>query len=108
MSFGAGPEKCYDGFCIKSKDNLHTFPGLRVLPRPELDPASKHDHDAWLQEYEQWGGFKCPCGRGYFCHQHGSWISGGEVGSGAAAASDNQTQDSCQAYHYGGQSTRTR
>jgi hypothetical protein len=62
----------------------------------------KDDHDAWLQEYDEWGALKCPCGRGYFCREHGSWISGEEVGSGIAAASDKQKQGSCPAYHYGG------
>jgi hypothetical protein len=82
-------------------------PGLQVRPRPEPMLATKDDHDAWLQEYEQWGKLKCPCGRGYFCRMHGSWISGDEVGSGIAAPWNEQKQGSCPNYHYGGQRPST-
>jgi hypothetical protein len=91
-----------------SRSNLREMvPGLQVRPRPEPEPAMKDDHDAWLQEYEQWGKLKCPCGRGYFCRVHGSWISGDEVSSGIAGAWNEQKQGSCPSYHYGGQRPNT-
>ncbi|KAI6085113.1 hypothetical protein F4821DRAFT_279657 [Hypoxylon rubiginosum] len=77
------------------------FPNLDVFPRPEPEPANKDDHDIWLQEYEKWGSLKCPCGRGYFCRCHGSWVSGLEVGSGKAPTWDQQKRDLCPDYHYG-------
>ncbi|KAJ7291585.1 hypothetical protein C8J57DRAFT_1458384 [Mycena rebaudengoi] len=80
------------------------FPSLHVLPRPEPESASgslKDAHDAWAVEYQQWGALKCPCGRGYFCRLHGSWISGEEVGSGAAATCEMQRPGSCPGYHSG-------
>jgi len=87
---------------VTKKDIHAMFPGLQARPRPEPNLSVKDNHDAWLQEYHHWGALKCPCGRGYFCRAHGSWISGEEVGSGAAVASDEQQQGSCPAYHYGG------
>lgn len=78
------------------------YPRLAVLPRPEPAADTKESHDGWQQEYEQWGTIMCPCGRGYFCRQHGSWISGEEVGTGVAAAQTAQAGGSCPSYHYGG------
>ncbi|KAH8688944.1 hypothetical protein GQ44DRAFT_765612 [Phaeosphaeriaceae sp. PMI808] len=96
------PPACGSADCWVNRGNLHkVFPGLQVRPRPEPNPAVKDDHDTWLQEYNQWGALKCPCGRGYFCREHGSWISGEEVGSGIAATSDEQKPGSCPAYHCG-------
>jgi len=97
------PPECGSANCRRvDRDNIHEmFPGLQLRPRPEPNPAVKDDHDTWSQEYNRWGALKCPCGRGYFCREHGSWISGEDVGSGIAAASDEQKQGSCPAYHYG-------
>ncbi len=80
------------------------FPDLVHRPRPEPNPAEKGDHGAWLNEYKEWGALTCPgsCEKGYFCRQHGSWISGREVADGVAAPASSQAQDTCPAYHYGG------
>lgn len=78
------------------------YPELRVRPRPEPDKMRMDDHDAWADEYKHWGALRCPCGRGYFCREHGDWISGDEVGSGTAVAADTQKHGLCPSYHYGG------
>ncbi|KAI1170613.1 hypothetical protein F4777DRAFT_105042 [Nemania sp. FL0916] len=76
------------------------FPGIKVLPRPQPDPAIGDDYNAWLQEYDQWRELRCSCGRGYFCRQHGSWISGNDVKSGRAADVNEQNTGSCPSSHY--------
>ncbi|KAJ7291576.1 hypothetical protein C8J57DRAFT_1587913 [Mycena rebaudengoi] len=97
--------QCADAGCKTTKANIRQmFPGLHVLPRPEPESSSgslKDAHDAWAVEYQQWGALKCPCGRGYFYRLHGSWISGEEVGSGAAATCEMQRPGSCPGYHSG-------
>lgn len=77
------------------------FPELRVRPRPEPKGTTKDDHDAWTKEYQQWGHLTCPCFRGYFCREHGSWIPGADVGSGLAPPLNEQKPGRCPAYHYG-------
>lgn len=68
--------------CEMRQDNLHgVFPGRQVRPRPQPTPTTKDNHNAWLQELFQAVALKCPSGRGYFCREHGSWISSEEVGS---------------------------
>ncbi|CAH0019508.1 unnamed protein product [Clonostachys rhizophaga] len=42
----------------------------------------------------------CDCGRGYFCREHGDWISGPEVGSGIAPSREDQKHGFCPANHY--------
>ncbi|KAK3303840.1 uncharacterized protein B0T15DRAFT_285848 [Chaetomium strumarium] len=82
--------------CVSTKNNLHEmFPDLEVLPRPEPNYASKEEHISWQQEYEQWRGLRCGCGRGYFCREHGSWISGLEVGSKVAVTWEQQQRGLC-------------
>ncbi|KAJ9132663.1 hypothetical protein NKR19_g9228 [Coniochaeta hoffmannii] len=78
------------------------FPDLKVLPRPEPESAAQEAHDAWQQEYEQWQRLRCGCGRGYFCREHGTWISGPEVGSEVAVTWEQQQRGSCPEYHYRG------
>jgi hypothetical protein len=97
------PKPCGDGGC-KSPENKpkEVFPDLKVLPRPEPDSAMKDDHDAWLQEYDQWCALRCPCGRGYFCREHGSWTSKDDIASGIATTAEEQKKGSCPYYHYGG------
>ncbi|KAJ8130996.1 hypothetical protein O1611_g2630 [Lasiodiplodia mahajangana] len=95
--------ECDDAGCKKPDDPKKMFPGLEVLPRPEPNPALKGDHDSWLQEYNQWSVLRCPCGRGYFCREHGSWITKEDVIAGTAATADEQKKGSCPTYHYEGQ-----
>ncbi|KAJ8122471.1 hypothetical protein ONZ43_g1345 [Nemania bipapillata] len=96
---------CADNICKNSPpEPKELFPDLQVLPRPEPDPAMKDDHDAWLQEYDQWRALRCACGRGYFCREHGSWVSKDDIRSGVAATADEQKKGSCPSYHYGGYS----
>ncbi|KAI1125327.1 hypothetical protein F5Y10DRAFT_247407 [Nemania abortiva] len=93
---------CGDGNCYVMDNPKEIFPDLEVLPRPEPDLAMKEDHAAWLQEYDQWRALRCPCGRGYFCREHGSWVSKDDVIAGMAATADEQEKGSCPSYHYGG------
>ncbi|RSL81983.1 hypothetical protein CEP52_017075 [Fusarium oligoseptatum] len=78
------------------------FPTLTALPSPEPPANDSDDYTRWVKECEQWGSLRCQCGRGYFCREHGDWISGEEVGSGLAVAGDQQQPGSCPSYHYGG------
>jgi hypothetical protein len=80
------------------------FPALKVLPRPEPAEGSSEDHKHWLEESEKWTSLRCKCGRGYFCREHGDWISGNEVGAGKAVTGDQQQPGSCPSYHYDGES----
>ncbi len=96
-------QKCWHGRCAATKQNLpETFPELKSRPRPEPDSPTGSDHDAWKAEYEQWGALRCSCGRGYFCREHGSWISGEEVGSDMAPPGEKQQRGQCPSYHYTG------
>jgi hypothetical protein len=79
------------------------FPNLTALPRPEPSVVETDDHGHWLKECEQWASLRCACGRGYFCREHGDWVSGEEVGSGAAIAADQQQPGCCPHYHYTGE-----
>ncbi|KAI0546379.1 hypothetical protein F4679DRAFT_598710 [Xylaria curta] len=88
---------CGDGDCREPEE---MFPDLQVIPRAEPDPSMKDDHDAWLLEYEQWRELTCPCGRGYFCREHGRWISKDDVISEKALTKDEQKKDGCPSYHY--------
>ncbi|KAI0893657.1 hypothetical protein F4806DRAFT_504073 [Annulohypoxylon nitens] len=91
---------CMHGSCRVNKNDMpEKFPALKVFPRPE-PPIDQDDHESWIREYNQWGSLRCACGRGYFCREHGDWISGEEVGSGLAVAGDNQKRGSCPIYHY--------
>ncbi|KAI0109004.1 hypothetical protein GGR51DRAFT_514008 [Nemania sp. FL0031] len=94
--------ECGDGNCIIPGNPKRMFPGLEVVPRPEPDPSMKEVHDVWLQEYDQWRMLRCPCGRGYFCREHGSWISKDDVVSGTAASADEQKKGACPGHHYEG------
>ncbi|PNP73790.1 hypothetical protein FNYG_12980 [Fusarium nygamai] len=76
------------------------FPTLKVLPRPEPAEGSSEDHKRWLEESEKWTSLRCKCGRGYFCREHGDWISGNDVGAGKAVTGDQQQPGSCPSYHY--------
>lgn len=79
------------------------FPSLTAFPRPEPSVVGTEDHDHWLKEYKQWASLRCRCGRGYFCREHGDWVSGEEVGSGTAIGADQQQLGSCPHYHYTGE-----
>ncbi|KAK3989752.1 hypothetical protein QBC44DRAFT_369812 [Cladorrhinum sp. PSN332] len=93
---------CLAALCLVTIHNLHEFfPSIQFHPRPPPSPASGKEYDAWLKEYEQWGALRCPCGNGYFCREHGSWISGAEVTSGTTCTAEEQKQGSCPSYHYG-------
>lgn len=76
------------------------FPQLKVYPRPEPDISRVDEHRAWKKEYDQWVNIRCPCGRGYFCREHGDWISGDEVGAKGAVNADAQQPGSCPRSHY--------
>ncbi|KAI1746679.1 hypothetical protein F4782DRAFT_42104 [Xylaria castorea] len=95
---------CGDGDCIEAPVKpKEVFPDLKVLPRPEPDNTMKSDHDAWLLEYDQWRALSCPCGRGYFCREHGSWITKDDIISGIAPTADAQKKGTCPSYHLGEQ-----
>ncbi|KAK4223969.1 hypothetical protein QBC38DRAFT_486553 [Podospora fimiseda] len=98
--------QCFTMHCVQGndpkKETLHTvFPELHVRPRPRPVNASKTDYDAWTKEYDEWRNLRCPCGTGYFCRDHGSWVSGQQVRDGVAAPVDEQKEGSCPASHYG-------
>lgn len=96
-------QNCWQGGCLTTKDNLReTFPVLRAPPRPEPDSRNKADHPAWEKEYNNWGTLRCRCGNGYFCREHGDWISGEEVTSGVAVDGKNQKKGGCPGSHYRG------
>src|SRR3954447_1141214 len=104
MSLPCQTLNCGEGEKPPNSKNLHTvFPELHVRPRPRPVESHKDDYDAWLKEYGEWRNVRCPCGTGYFCREHGSWVSGQEVRDGIAAAADEQKEDSCPASHYEGQ-----
>ncbi|KAF5012501.1 hypothetical protein FDECE_1454 [Fusarium decemcellulare] len=87
--------------CLVTLENIkEMFPTLKVLPRPEPSTNDLQDHKNWLEESEQWSSLRCKCGRGYFCREHGDWISGEEVGSGEAVAGDQQQPGACPGSHY--------
>ncbi|CAH0026226.1 unnamed protein product [Clonostachys rhizophaga] len=95
-------DTCYIGLGnIKSE-----FPSLTVLPRPEPSQDSAAEHALWEAEFEQWGGLQCGCGNGYFCREHGDWISGGEVLHGHALPRGDQKNGCCPTHHYQGPGDR--
>ncbi|KAF4456162.1 hypothetical protein F53441_1646 [Fusarium austroafricanum] len=96
--------ECNGRHCTVKMDNIfEMFPTLTVLPRPEPFAEDSSNHDHWLKDFDQWGSLRCQCGRGYFCREHGDWISGDEVGSGAAITGDKQRRGHCPSYHYSGE-----
>jgi len=63
-------------------------------PRPdESDPGFAQ----WLEEYHSsWRDATCPCGRGYFCQEHGRWISGSKLPDTSYRDHDHQGYSSCR------------
>ncbi|KAF5252569.1 hypothetical protein FANTH_2463 [Fusarium anthophilum] len=101
MLFGRAQTLCGGPGCRVTLENItQMFPALKVLPRPEPAEGSSEDHKHWLEESEKWRSLRCKCGRGYFCREHGDWISGNEVGAGKAVTGDQQQPGSCPSYHY--------
>lgn len=84
------------------------FPGIDVFPRPEPDAQAVQEHEVWEEEYGHWGSLRCPCGRGYFCREHGDWISGDTVGDNLAPHGDRQKPGACPSSHYSGKLTKKR
>ncbi|CAH0055147.1 unnamed protein product [Clonostachys solani] len=95
--------KCRSATCYIGLGNIKSeFPNLTVLPRPEPSQDSVAEHALWEAEFEQWGGLQCGCGNGYFCREHGDWISGGEVLHGHALPRGDQKNGRCPTHHYQG------
>lgn len=63
-------------------------------PRPdESDPGFAQ----WLEDYHGfWRDATCPCGRGYFCQEHGRWISGSKLPNTSYRDHDHQGYSSCR------------
>jgi len=80
-------------------DISQRFPNLKFRPRAEPDHKDR-DHREWKKEYEYWRDLRCECGLGYICREHGGWISGDEVRTGTAPASERQQRGSCPKSHY--------
>ncbi|KAM3558970.1 hypothetical protein ARSEF4850_004357 [Beauveria asiatica] len=95
--------QCGQAWCMVTGQNLsQIFPNLQILPRPEPSCDDEEAHKAWQEEYSHWGLLRCECGRGYFCREHGDWISGDEVGDGVAPTGSSQKAGSCPGSHYEG------
>ncbi|KAK8150859.1 hypothetical protein G3M48_005954 [Beauveria asiatica] len=93
--------QCGRDWCMVTGQNLsQIFPNLQILPRPEPSCDDEEAHKAWQEEYSHWGLLRCECGRGYFCREHGDWISGDEVGDGVAPTGSSQKAGSCPGSHY--------
>ncbi|CAI6093026.1 unnamed protein product [Clonostachys chloroleuca] len=103
-----GPQpNCRSATCYIDLSNIKSkFPNLTVLPRPEPGQDSAAEHALWEAEFEQWGGLQCGCGNGYFCREHGDWISGGEVRHGHALPRGDQKNGCCPTHHYQGPNGR--
>ncbi|CAH0003704.1 unnamed protein product [Clonostachys byssicola] len=98
---------CRSASCYIDLSNIKSkFPNLTALPRPEPSQSRAAEHTLWKAEFEQWGGLQCGCGNGYFCREHGDWISGGEVRHGHALPRGDQKNGCCPTHHYQGPSGR--
>jgi len=66
-----------------------------ATPRAEPTDATSADYKEWLGEYKDWAVIRCPgpCRLGYYCRQHGLWITGLEVRDGQALKAEDQKND---------------
>lgn len=86
---------------IRAANASEHFPELQgITPRPEPDYNDVDAWHEWNEEYQLWGNVKCPCRTGYFCKEHGEWISGADIKAGNAPYQEQEDYFDCPPRHY--------
>ncbi|KAK1765429.1 hypothetical protein QBC33DRAFT_590907 [Phialemonium atrogriseum] len=74
---------------------------LEVRPMARTAPDDTHQHGKWMEQYLSWREIcKCPCGKGYYCRQHGAWVRGDEAEDEYQSERDHCGYPNCPARHY--------